>query len=291
MKKFTQELLTKIKSDIDNVVSKGLSGFELYNSCFLVARKAFAQLKKFIIDYEFKNEEEEIEFFKDVKPFFHAELLYYKELIQIEMLHPSGSNKKELIKYYRSLYYNYQLSLKKYELSMYYLRAQVEDSDQVLFLRSRQESELIITDIVDLDIRFSTPGSMEIGRIKAYEMILEYVNNKIEFIKHGDSLAVNNSENNKSTLTWTGDKIALIELAYALHASKMINEGKAQIRFIALALETAFNTQLSGLYRAFQDIRMQKFGRVSFIEELHDSLLKRINDKDQDRNLQIDPSE
>ena len=57
------------------------------------------QLKAFISDYVFENEEEEIHFFKEIKPRLFSRLIYYQKVYQIETMRPNGS-KSVQVKYF-----------------------------------------------------------------------------------------------------------------------------------------------------------------------------------------------
>ena len=276
MRKFTEELLMQTQTKVQKVIRTGATGFELYNSCFQILRSTFAQLKKFILEYEFKNHKEEIEFFKDIKPLFQAQLLYYMELIQIEIRKPTVSERKELIKYYRSVSGQYQISLKKYEVFLHYIRTQLTNADHLMFIRSPELEPMIHTDIVDLDDRFSTPASSELSRIKAHEMIIEYMGTKVMELKTGAALM----DLQPYSTIWTGSKVALIELAYALHSCKMINHGMADIRQIISALEGIFKIQLGDFYRVFQNIRIRQSSRTTFMDELKEKLIERMDETD-----------
>lgn len=51
---------------------------------------AFKRLKEFIISHEFASEEEEILFFKEIKPRLFSRLIYYRKIYNIEMNRPVG---------------------------------------------------------------------------------------------------------------------------------------------------------------------------------------------------------
>lgn len=53
-----------------------------------VLAEAFDQLKAFILLYQYKNEEEEITFFKETKPKFCYRLIYYRKRYNIKMNRP-----------------------------------------------------------------------------------------------------------------------------------------------------------------------------------------------------------
>ena len=55
-----------------------------------VLANAFQQVKEFIGSYTFKDEAEEIQFFKEIKPRLFYRLLYYRKVYNIEMNRPVG---------------------------------------------------------------------------------------------------------------------------------------------------------------------------------------------------------
>lgn len=84
----------------------------------------------------------------------------------------------------------------------------------------------------------------------------------------------------KTNYTWTDSKIALVELIYALHSSRSINNGKVEIKELVELFEKLFNIDLEEYSRTFIDIRMRKTGRTKYLDNLKQSLLKRMEDAD-----------
>lgn len=276
MRKFTNELLQHTQLKIEKESKKGSPGFELYNACYQILRVTFGQLKQFIIQYKFKNQKEEIEFFKDIKPVFQSQLMFYMELIQIEIRKPTVSEKKELIKYYREVSCHYRQLLKRNELFLHYIRTQLTNADHLMFVRSHEAAEMLHTDIVDLDDRFSTPASSELAKIGSYEMLIEHIGDKLFEIRKGEAIM----DLQPYATIWTGSKAALIELAYALHAAKTINHGMVEIKQIIAALEGIFKIKLTDFYRVFQSIRIRQSSRTVFLDELKEKIIERMDDTD-----------
>lgn len=276
MKKFTQELLQQTQSKVQKIKRKGASNFELYNSCYQILKVTFSELKEFILQYNFKRKEEEIEFFKEIKPVFQSQLMFYMELIQIEVRKPTVSERKELIKYYRGVSCRYKEALRKNELFLHYIRTQLTEGDHLMFLRWAEVDQLLHTDIVDYDDRFSTPASSELARIKCYEMVIQEMGEKLAEIKAGAEMI---DQQPYSTI-WTGSKVALIELAYGLHASKMINNGIVDVKQIISALEGIFKISLGDFYRVFQNIRIRQSSRTTFLDEIKEKLIERMDETD-----------
>jgi hypothetical protein len=61
-----------------------------------VLRGAYNQLKTFFLSYNFQSEEEEIMFFKEIKPRLYFRLIYYHKLYNIEMDRPTGIDKRNI---------------------------------------------------------------------------------------------------------------------------------------------------------------------------------------------------
>ena len=133
-------------------------------------------------------------------------------------------------------------------------------SYSTLFVRSAQADQVLHVDIVDLDDRFSTPASSELARIKSYEMIIEHMGELVHELKTGAALM----DLQPFSTIWTGNKVELIELAYALHASKKINHGMVDIKEVINALESIFKIKLTDFYRVFQSIRIRQSSRTAF---------------------------
>ena len=87
LRKETDELVESIESSESNILKKSLEASR-------VLAKAFDRLKTFIFSYQFRDEEEEINFFKEIKPKFCYRLIYYRKLYNIEMNRPAGVDKQ-----------------------------------------------------------------------------------------------------------------------------------------------------------------------------------------------------
>mgnify|MGYP000703370779 CR=1 FL=1 len=81
-------------------------------------------------------------------------------------------------------------------------------------------------------------------------------------------------------LTWTGSKVALIELIYALHTEGVFNNGAADLKDIAEYFEHTFEIDLGQYRRVFLEIRARKNDRTKFLTTLNDSLQKRMENSD-----------
>jgi hypothetical protein len=80
---------------------------------------------------------------------------------------------------------------------------------------------------------------------------------------------------------WTGSKVALIELLYALHTEGVFNHGNADLKEVANIFEAAFNVDLGQYHRTFLEIRARKSERAKFLSSLKEKLLVRMEEADE----------
>jgi len=227
--------------------------------------------------YEFQCTEEEIYFFKCLKPKLISKLIYYKAILNIESEAPFG--KTQTRKHYeKALNKIYQYSKKNRDFYSYY-RSGSTHRDEEYFVRSKHKPKLEDDCFALLyDTSLCTEKYYEVGKIIANDMLSEYYEIKNEEIDTNCKLhhaAV------KPTLNWTGSKIDLVELVYALHQQKVFNGGNTDLKEIAAYMGKMFNIELEeNIYRSYLDIKNRKTGHTKFLISLSESLNSKILSED-----------
>ena len=82
-------------------------------------------------------------------------------------------------------------------------------------------------------------------------------------------------------LNWTGSKVALIELIYALHYQGVFDNGNADIRLIAKYLENTFNINLRNFYQTYLELRNRKMNPTKFLDTLREGLIRKMDEQDE----------
>ena len=97
---FVEKLQKEIRLKIDQIEAEDMNILKKSLDASHILGDAFDQLKEFIIAYKFKDEDEEILFFKEVKPKIFCHLIYYRKVYKIEMHRPVASveTQKEYLK-------------------------------------------------------------------------------------------------------------------------------------------------------------------------------------------------
>ncbi|RRN76341.1 tetracycline regulation of excision, RteC, partial [Pseudoxanthomonas sp. SGD-10] len=82
-------------------------------------------------------------------------------------------------------------------------------------------------------------------------------------------------------LKWTGSKVALIELIYALHYQNVFDNGNNDIREVAQYFESVFGINLGNFYQTYLELRNRKMNRTKFLDTLRDILIKKMDEQDE----------
>lgn len=256
-----------------------LSPAQLRETNLKLINEAIQELKKLIVDYTFPDEKEEIHFFKHVKPKFSSLLIYHSRVALIELKKPAGSL-KDIRKHYEKelllirIFHDHHVQLSEY------LRSDGTFLDSKLFVRGSSDLPYhYSTTAVDTDTRFSTHYDYVVARIQANERLRGYLLKSLHDLEVRPQVC--DALGDKKEITWTGSKVYLIELIYALYESGQINHGSAGVIEIASQVEAFFQVKLGNVYRTFQEVRQRKKdSRTKFLDLMRERLEHRMDEMD-----------
>lgn len=267
------EQLNFIDIEIDDTINRCEKAIEI----IIVS---IQKLKILFLKEKFKNQEQEIDFFKNIKPKFTSKFIYYNIIYKIETKKPYGGER--IVKKYLN---NELQKLKTYfdnNLDFYkYYRTGNNYLDFKYFVRGKFDIKLTIDSFFfEVDHNFSTSHDFKVAKILAHDLVQVYLENKLIEINN-KSVKEKSQHNHNAKLTWTAPKVALIELLYALQSEKVFNNGSTDLREIAEYLENIFNVDLGQYRRTFLEIRVRKTERTKFLNTLKETLEKRMNNSDE----------
>lgn len=240
------------------------------------------QLKEFIDKNEFQSIQDEIYFFKILKPRFCSMLIYYAKVQHYEIEKPVGSieEKKEHINAHLN---NLTRYFKKHLTFYQYIKNENTHLDEIYFIRSNAKKNVSYDNFtIDIDFRYCTGYDNRIAVFQANENLEKYFYNEMNLLLNPVQNAIQSqipqnthyeTDYEKFNLHWTESQSALTELIYALHESKVFNEGETTILDITKCFEMAFNVRLSNVHRSFVEIKNRKNERLKFL----DGLVNRLN--------------
>lgn len=262
LEKEIEKKLKKIESADLNIMKKSLEASQ-------VLADAFQRLKEFISSYTFKDEAEEIEFFKETKPRLFYRLLYYRKVYNIEMNRPVGvdSQRAYLIDEIKAIN---RYNTKRSDFVRYY-RSGLTHLDTLYYLRGRIDTALYLESFhYERDPMFSTNCDFKVARLKANEMLMVYLNKELE------SLETKRLEQSlpRVRITWTATKTELYEQIFAWDSRKVF--GDVPLTKLLDYVQTVFNIELDSNYsRTFSDMRIRN-NKTPFLDSLKEALIKRM---------------
>jgi RteC protein len=268
------EKLSTINLEIDEPIPKA----EL---SIATIQKSLAELKQFVLSHKFHSQEDEIQFFKDVKPRFFSKLIYHVKTYNIETHKPNGSDKAKK-KYFQNELYNLEQYFNRNLDFIKYYRTQKTYLDHKYFVRGNHDLSLSLDSFFfETDQKFSTSHDFKVSKIMANELLEIYLKAEIDAIDKKDTGATKAIHSPKVKLTWTLTKASLIELIYALQSIGAFNHTNSSVKDIVAYFEVVFNTDLSHFYNTFQEIKERKGNQAMFLKSMQEALIKRISEKEE----------
>jgi predicted nucleic-acid-binding protein len=262
--------MKQIDSEIQDILKKSEKSIYCISACL-------KQMKEVICKSKFPNQGDEILFFKEIKPTVYSKLIYFIKIFNIESKRPNSSDKSQ-----KKYLQNEINKLDKFfaeNLEFYqYMRNKMVYLDDKYFVRGKHDLHLYIdTFYFDADPEFSTSHDFKVAKIMANDLLCVYLKSEIAALEKKELGSTKQVTIPKGKYVWTASKNALVELVYALHAANAINEGKVDIKELALFFEATFNIDLADVYRTFLEIK----GRnqpSKFLDCLKNALTEKINE-------------
>lgn len=280
MEEFVNMIISQINMEIENTcINSDVSSDKALHMLNFI-RPLFERLREYIHEYTFQDVNEEIAFFKDIKPFILSKLIYFNDVYLLELRKPNGG--KEVLKEY---YKKKQMSITEFcnaHLDFYqYYRSKATHLDRYYFLRGHEDYKLCHNcGMFDKDPLFSTCYDNKVARMLAYDMLEIYLQQQLQDIEKQEIIGSSRISLPDNPFRWTGTKIAAIELGYAIYAAGVLNNGNADIKEIMTYIEASFKIDLGDYYRTYLTMRERKKDKTSFLTNLINKLLRKMEDDD-----------
>jgi hypothetical protein len=219
---------------------------------------------------DFKCDEDEIYFFRNIKPKIHAYLIFFSILSEIETAkyHKSEEELIHLIDKKFRMFRNIQGEY--IDFVTYYMEGMTH-LDRQYFLRptglvkfTRHSASMM------LDPELSTTYDIVAANIIAHQMLKKHLFPDNENCKTKMPAA--------PKMKWTMTKSDFIELVYGLQASKAVNYGDVEIIELCQALQSIFKVQIEDPYRIFIDLCNRKTATVKFIPKMEEGFLRKVEE-------------
>ncbi|WP_339869403.1 RteC domain-containing protein [uncultured Algoriphagus sp.] len=263
-----KELFLQMKREVAAIASASSNRLVTVQESYILVSRYCEQV---VAATKFESAEQEVEFFKKIRPGFEAELIYFEELYYI--LSSLPERRRAAIRFLYKQYLPVRIYCRRYQLLFEYWSLGRSEFDLDLFVHSQSNKILLLTRPLPSGDVNATPAGKAFARFRAHNELHGFLEKEISRLK-------NREEKGSYSIQWTATKAALVELAYALKATGAINNGNASIRDIATHLERMFNQDLTQFYRTFQEIRIRKNSRTTFLDRMKVKLERWMDNTD-----------
>ncbi|MET0570459.1 MAG: RteC domain-containing protein [Pedobacter agri] len=285
-KEKAMKLCSKVADEVSKIYAGGALPLQQLREVVVLVNKQLAALRLEMETRGFGSEQEEIDFFKLVKPGIRCWLLYAADRFAIDLACPVGVKSKQMDYFLNELDY-VQRSLDRFPLHYAYFRQEMSELDRVYFLRG-SHGDVPTCQLSD-DPEFSTPCDYLWAKFIAGNQVIEYLVGKIGALDNvlevkNDDAAVVVTKPVVVSLRWTGEKVHLIELCYALFFSGQIDNGKLGVMEFFAKVGAFFEIDMGIPKRGFEDLKSRKrLSRTHFLEVLQKGLEEKFDAADEYR--------
>lgn len=280
IQELSSRLLKQLEAELEEISFQNLSPIKRLTTALKPIRASLKKLKSYLDDHPFSSADEEIKFFKYVKPDFYQWQIYFNELYTIEENIPFSDVEAQQLHYENELIY-VQRFFREYNFQYQYYKRDANELDTLYFIRGADNGSVLIPNVPELDISFSTNSDYLFSKIKAFEMLREWLSERINHLKK--NLLISYQPNsNSDEMRWTGDSINLAELAFGIHRTGQLNNGTASIGAVFRWLEEKFHISIGIPSKRISEIRRRTtISRTRYLDEMIEMVIQKLDKEDE----------
>ena len=251
-----------------------------FNESISLINTFLAAVRERITTVAFKDNLEEVYFFKFEKPEYYALKIYEVSLFGILNQRPVGTDDMLRAYYLEELAFIARF-FKQYAFLYEYYRSGFTQMDEFLFLREGMMPDALLPEFWELDPEFSTPGDSLFSKFIAYEGLREFILGELRVLEVRAASVGVGLVSDKKWFDWTGEIINLVELGYAIYLSRQLGKDKASLTEIFRWLEVSFGVEIGIPANRFREIKRRKrLSRTHFLDHMCKVLLDYMDDED-----------
>jgi len=277
MEQYSQ-IITELEADLKRITMTSESMLNTAKTAIKRCRIALVELRWIVVNQGFPDILSEIRFFKEIKPVAYSQLLFYQSIFEIESFRTKYDSER-IKRYMKVKLDEIQLFMEENASTIQYYNCGFTYLDSLYFVRERDEIPVELRGSQYLmDEQFNTWQDYSFSVLRANDLLVEYLTREISRMENPEQA---NQLQQFGQFSWTGAKIDMVELIYALFFSRVINNGKITIKDLTRLFFQIFNIDLEKeVYRYYTEIQQRKVDQTKFMEHLKSVLQVNI-----DRNI------
>lgn len=274
--------LGPLREQLRVIHEQNLSKMEECRLCLDQVSGQIQQLRSYLLEAEPMSPGLQLTFQRELLPPVYAELLFYLQRYQMELrlcYHTREECSRELqLEQQRCL----ELLRPQRELLSYYRSG--ADFLDVQYFRPEDNSMEWPAPAPEpgeptawaMGTVLCTPAGFRIAKAMALERFVLLLGESETGPETGLQEPLQSYE--RGQLTWTASKTDLVELLYAMYSTGVLNHASLELHRLMERFEALFQVNLGNYSRVFQQIRIRKKNRTSFLDQLRDQLLRHMDE-------------
>jgi len=276
MEKFASALLLEMTEELQKIAVSSENHLQQAQRSFNIVELKINELKAFIAGHTFRDTDEEIRFFKEIKPEFQKELIYFGEVLYVETGRPVGSA-KALKRFLHRELSRIEAFFERNNYLYNYYRSADTSYDEQFFVRNAIQVPLQPVSVSDMDHNFSNPYSYKLAKIQALEQLKQYLLSGSA--QANTILQAGKPEKPARRRVFTGPKAAMHEIIRGIVRKGWINHGEESISALTEDFEEFLNCKLGNPYRVFLSMSMRKKGYTPYLDDMKSAIEDEIDEK------------
>jgi hypothetical protein len=278
--KYIAPIIKNYKKQIKQFEKSNLLSPKELNAGLNLSRDALNQLRRRLKAADcFISQEEEIKFFKVVKPFINGHIKFFSKVRRFISERPTASISMQ-IDYVRNRIDKLEQHKMRNLEFFQYTKYSSTSLDHIYFVRGKEKLDFPVDTLhYFIDPEFSTSHDNLAAQVISYDLLSNYYQCELKSLRiQNENIAVQEtSPAILNGLSWTASKTDLVELIYALHSSGAIRNGQAELSKMAEVCATLFDLKLNNFYKTYAEIKNREKDTTKFLDQLKTSLEKRID--------------
>lgn len=273
-------MLQQLETELDEIAMQVSDPLSKLTTALKPVRASLKKLRGLVVDKPFGSVEQEIKFFKSIKPEFYKWQVYFSELYTIESAMPVSGADAQLAWFEEELGYISRF-FRQYSFQYQYYKLGATELDHLYFVRGVESASLVMPSLPEPDPLFSTSSDYLFSKIKAFELLRDWLVERIGYLRKNPLLSYH-SGMQSDELRWTGDSINLAELAFGIHRTGQLNNGTATVGSIFRWMEEKFSINIGIPSKRLSEIRRRtSMSRTRFLDEMIEEVVRKLDKEDE----------
>lgn len=261
--------IEQLRAEISKLDHSNLNVVERTEKSIQLVKSVCLEFEKSVLQNGFLSDEEEIHFFKHIKPTVYSLLIAYKIILNIEMTRLTSSKKEVKILINRKLDF-VKLHYEDYPEFTAYFVSKKKVKDELYFL---------LRNGIHLDCYpdfYDEKNSTGYDIIAIYALAYRFLVNYFEKCDQSHL-----AEDLKSDVEWTASKIALGELVYGVLAMKSLNGGNIDVAKAFSLVSRMLNVSIPEPYGMLRELSERKGDRCKYLKQMIEALEAKLDKREE----------